>query len=353
MYKIKALLLSLSVSFVASLSAVAAEQSDSARQSDDILSIARRQGFSTQVHGVVRGRYELNTYDGTSRFQARNARVSVDAKLGKVAEAFIQADFCDRGKVKMLDAWTQLALPQGVSARIGQFRLPFGDNSFATPATYWFANRSFVGKYMSPGRHVGFQLGWAIPRTALRAYAGVFNSYSISDHEVWGTKYNYAARIVLDPAEWQLVTGFVSAVPDAVRINSWNFGATYKPGPWRFEAEYLYRHYTSQMHSASHGYLVQADYAHPIRSTLFNQWSGQLRVDGMTDFWSGSLSANGEAITDSPLRNRITAGVTLSHIYNDKIGAHLRLNYEKYFYGHQHPSGSDNDKMVVELVVTF
>lgn len=346
--------LTAAVALVFSLVSVhASEPADSIKTEPDLKTIIRQAGLQYEFHGVVRGRFEWNTYNGLSRFQARNARLSAGVKVGKAVQAFIQADFCDRGKVKMLDAWGQLNLPAAFNVRIGQFRIPFGDNSFSAPATYWFANRSFVNKYLSPGRHVGMQVGYSVKNVPLKAYAGVFNAYSISDHEVWSTKYNYAGRLVYTPGQWQIVAGFVSALPDSARINSWNLGATFSPGRWRFEAEYLCRHYTGHALSASHGYLVQADYHHPMPYAVFNQWSAQLRVDGMTNYWSGSRNAKGMAVYDKPLRNRITGGVTLSHVYTSKIGAHLRLNYEKYLYGHNHPSGADNDKLVAELVVTF
>ena len=64
--------------------------------------------YRPNIHGTIRGRLEVSTMKSEYRFQVRNARVSLDGKIAPIADYFIQADFCDRGKIKILDVWARL-----------------------------------------------------------------------------------------------------------------------------------------------------------------------------------------------------------------------------------------------------
>ena len=88
------------------------------------------EGFSIipNVHGTLRTRYEMatgNGYAGDERFQVRNARLTVDGHLAPPVSYFIQADLCDRGKVKILDAWGRIDFSQRFNVHAGQFRMTF------------------------------------------------------------------------------------------------------------------------------------------------------------------------------------------------------------------------------------
>lgn len=310
--------------------------------------------YMPDIHGVVRARWEMDTRHGESRFQVRNARLSAGGDVAERFHYYMQADFCDRGSIRMLDAWASADVTDGLNVRVGQFRMPFGYESFKGPATYLFANRSFIGRYMNNVRAVGAQVAYRIPRIPVRLEAGVFNPTSITDHDKWVRTYAYAGKATAEVGDWTLSTGFESLEPDSVRINLCNFAAQWQRGRWLLMAEYMYKHYTNGRHTPSHGYLVQGDFRAPLRHGIFNRISWQMRMEGMTDHSGGKRDDSGELVTDQGLRNRLTLGTTVSHIRSRRLHVDFRVNYELNFYGHNTViDNSTADRLVAEMVVSF
>ena len=94
------------------------------------------------------------------------------------------------------------------------------------------------------------------------------------------------------------------------------------------------------------------DYRLPIKTEWFNQMSFQGRFDGATDHSSGTRIES-VLIGDQPARNRLTGGITMSHL-REKAGLDLRLNYEQYFYPKNHETiDGDGNRVSVELIVWF
>lgn len=310
-----------------------------------------------EFHGVIRTRYELDTRHGDGRFQVRNARLSAQLRVARIFTMFINTDFCDAGSMKILDAWAGADVARGVNVRMGQFRMPFGEDSHLGPANYIFANRSFIGKQMANYRAVGVQGQWT-PQFGgtsgpLMLAAGVFNPYTITSHKRWTKSYAASAKARLTLGHWRLETGFMSVAPDAVRANMADVAVRWANSAVTLDAEYLYKHYTNSAHRPTHGYLVAADWRKPLDHTVFNRFSAQARLDGMTAH--SSLTRNdGQLVTDHPLRNRLTLGATISHLGPKSLQAHLRLNYEKYFWGHLTEADPHaGDKLVAEFVISF
>lgn len=321
-------------------------------------SAAQEKEFSylPEIHGALRTRYGLDLDGAGSRFQVRNARVTINGFIAPPIDYFIQADLCDRGKMKILDAWGRIALGAGVKFQAGQFRLPFGTDCFKAPANYVFANRSFIGKQMCNVRGVGAKLSYAVPLAPgqrLSLEGGVFNPTSMADHEVWVKELSYAGKGVYSVGNVQIATGIQSITPDSVRINLWDATVSWTPGRWTLEGEYMNKHYTHDAHRAAHGWLVWADYAMPVKVGVFNRASFQARWDGMTAHSDGNRNDDGRLFTNHPVRQRITAGATLTYAYKT-LHCDVRLDYEKYFYrsGAIVPMG-EGDKICAEMVIRF
>ena len=311
--------------------------------------------YKPQIHGSFRGRYEMETRDGYSRFQVRNARMSVQGSVAPTIDYFVQVDFSDAGKFKFLDAYGRIALGRGWKIQAGQFRMPFGVEPFRAPSNYLFSNRSFLGKQGFNYRQVGAKLVFdtnvgALPLTL---EGGVFNSASTADHNVWQKMFNFAGKALLKIDHVTIGAGFASIYPDSVRINAADVSLGYKIGRWAFEAEGLLKDYTHNSHKASWAYVATADYTMPVKWGDFNALSFQGRFDGLTDHSSGKRNSEGYLITDDPARNRVTVGSTLSCV-RGPLHADVRLNYEKYFYRDKDiiPSGTD-DRLLVELIIKF
>ena len=61
-----------------------------------------------KLHGILRGKYEYEPNLGASRFEVRNARLSVNEKLIGRLEYKLEVDLCDESVIKMKDAWVRL-----------------------------------------------------------------------------------------------------------------------------------------------------------------------------------------------------------------------------------------------------
>lgn len=318
------------------------------------------------VHGALRVRAE-GAIDGDERavrFQVRNARLSLDGHIAPTISYFLQTDLCDRGKMKILDAWGRIDIARPLAIQAGQFRLPFGTDCFRAPSNYIFANRSFIGKQICNIRGVGAKVVSSIPvapsRTATLE-AGVFNPTSMADHDVWVRTLAYAAKLSVPVSRVSLSAGFQSVTPDSLRINRWGASATWTPGPLTFEGEYMYTHYTRSALKTTHSWVLWCDYALPVRLGVFNRASFQARWDAMTPGSSGkrryitlpdATVRRALAVTD-PARQRITLGGTLTYSFRN-VHCDIRLDYEKYF---RHRGAvitpHDADKLLAELVIRF
>lgn len=328
--------------------ALAASLACAASQTDSI-------SYRPEIHGTLRGRFEASTEHGDYRFQVRNARLSVGGKIAPIADYFVQMDFCDRGKIKILDAWARLWATPGLGFQAGQFRMPFGVDPFRAPNTYIFANRSFIGKQMCNFRAVGAKAMWhprAIPFTL---EAGAFNPGTIDDHTPWHNTLTYAAKATYSISGLTFATGFQSIKPGPVRANLIDAALTWKHDRWLIEGEYMHKHYVNDAHRAAHAYNLFADYRMPLRTSFFNRLSFQGRFDGLTAHSSATVTDEaGHIVTDHPARNRVTIGSTISYIRSASMYLDLRVNYEKYFYhSGVRPSAENGDKAVVELVLRF
>lgn len=307
-----------------------------------------------QIHGAFRGRYEVSTLKGEQRFQVRNARVTLEGQVTKHINYFFQTDLCDRGKMKILDAYARLAPSKALAFQLGQFRMPLGIETFRAPQNYIFANRSFVGKEVCNFRAVGAKVGYSIPHTPLLIEAGIFNPNTIGDHSPWHKPMAYSGKATLSLGNTKISAGMMSREPDSVRVNIADAAVVWESGRWLVAGEYMYEHYTNKAAKASHSYVAQANYTMPIKAWEFNRLSFQGRFDGMTDNSTGTRQADGTLGVDYPSRNRVTVGSTISYYKSAMLHVDLRANYEKYFYHNGvHPGADDGDKVCVELVVRF
>lgn len=308
-----------------------------------------------EIHGAIRPRWEMLTDGGESRFQVRNVRLIFSGSIAKPIDYYLQLS-ADLGKLSLRDAWGRLTLAPGVRLQAGQFRLPFGTDCFRGPATYLFANRSFIGSTLNNVRGVGAklifdkELGHA---ASLTLEGGAFNPSSISDQNLWVKTPAFAGRALLTVSDFKIITGAETLKPGPVRINSLSGSLCWSKERWIIEGEVISRHYTGHTFRTARAFNLFADYHFPVRLGIFNQASVQSRFDGMTAYSTGETLDDGRLTVDFPSRRRITAGFMLSYIHKS-VRSDLRLNYEKYFYhsGAQIPVGA-NDKICAEIVVKF
>ncbi len=309
--------------------------------------------YVPKVHGDVRPRWEIETQDGNQNFQVKNAVLSITGQVAPWATYFVYGDLCNQGKIVMLDAWGEVG-ERGWSVRVGQFRMPFGVDVGRGPHSYYFADRSFMGKQMCNFRAVGVRGAWSRSGFPLSIEAGVFNPAPITNHLRWDRSVAWSAKATLALGDWKVYGGFMSVTPYGVRADMVDATLSWSRDRWIVEAEYIYEHYHNGYYHPAHGYMAFANYAMPIRLQWFNKLSFQGRFDGMTNHASLQPGDDGATGEIDPARNRITVGTTLSYVHSATISLDLRLNYEQYFYHHgvEGPRGERN-KIVAELAFHF
>ena len=304
--------------------------------------------YLPNIHGAIRTRAELDTENGDYRFQVRNARVTLDGHIAPSIDYFIQTDLCDAGTMKILDAWGRFTIVKGLQFRAGQFRMPFGVETFRAPQNYIFANRSFMGKQIMNYRAVGVQANYTLPKTPLTIEAGAFNPATIGNHNIWKKTLAYATKLSYHAGEVTFTTGYASIRPYDIRANLIDAAIVWdNKTHWLVAGEYMFKKYCHKAAKSVHSWVGFVDWHTDVRAGVFNRWSVQLRQDGMTRH----LAMDGEST--EPARNRITLGSTLTYTYK-AVHCDIRLDYEKYFWhsGYTAPVGG-SDRLVAELVIRF
>lgn len=306
--------------------------------------------YVPKFHGAVRARWELDTEEGAQRFQVRNARVTMEGAVASWAKYFVQTDLSDCGQMKILDAYAQLDIVKGLNFRAGQFRMPFGIETFRAPQNYIFANRSFVGKQVMNYRAVGARLAYTLPKTPLTLEVGVFNPATIGSQSGWSKTAAMAGK-----ASWTVGGGvtlsasYATIKPYENRANLVDGAVVWDNGKnWMIAGEYIYKHYCNDSAKPVHAWVAFADWHKAVKWGGFNRWSIQGRWDGMTRHYELK-----SVLTEQAARNRATIGSTLTYAFK-AVHVDIRLDYEKYFWHKDYtaPVG-DTDRLVAELVVRF
>jgi len=314
-----------------------------------------------QIHGTLRGKYEFQTEEGRGRFEVRNARVSVSGKVLKELEYKAEADLCDEGKIKMLDAYARLKPVTGLSFTIGQMRVPFTIDAHRAPHTQYFANRSFIAKQVGNVRDVGCILGYNFNiGFPIVLEAGLFNGSGLTEQkDYWTNSMNYAAKAqFILPRGFNITLSTQKIKPDNVAVSLYDIGTFYHGHGWHVEAEYLFKHYSENAFRNVSAFNAFVNYDIPLRKCFFRKVSPLLRYDYAGDhsdgkrYLDGAVSEEGTLIITDYRRSRITGGVTFS--LAQPFISDIRINYEKYFYRDGAvPKTSERDKIVVEFMTRF
>ncbi|MDE5797115.1 MAG: OprO/OprP family phosphate-selective porin [Muribaculaceae bacterium] len=303
---------------------------------------------------TLRPRAEWSTATGDIRFKIRNSDLAMSGNILPSVAYYLRADYCAAGKFQVHDAWVRVGFGRGFAVQGGQFRIPFGVESFRAPWNYYFINRSFMGKQMCNQRSVGVKGMWTATKLPLTAEFGVFNPTSYADHSIWVRTVAFGGKASYRVSNTTFTAGGLSIRPADVRINFADICAQWQYNRWTVVGEYMYEHYTNSAHRPAHSYVAFADYKMPLRTHLFNRMSFQGRFDGLTAHSNGTPDEHGHIITDNAARNRLTLGATLSYVHTSGRFLELRANYEQFFYHHDyHPSPSDDNMASVELVLHF
>jgi len=317
--------------------------------------------YKPNIHGTIRGKYELQTEEGENRFEVRTARISVDGNVTPYLSYKAEVDLCDEGKIKMLDAYARLKMLRKWQFTIGQMRVPFTIDAHRSPHQQYFANRSFIAKQVGNVRDVGAALGYETNvGFPIKLEAGLFNGSGLTNQkDFWTKKINFSAKAQLFfPKGFNLTLSMQKIRPDITTVMMYDAGAYWHSHGWHIEAEYLYKHYAHEEFDNVHAFDTFISYDIPLRRCAVKYITPLIRYDYMGDhsdglhYTDGTADENGKLKINDYQRSRLTGGVTLS--LKKPFTGDIRINYEKYFYRDGAVAKpSEKDKAVVEFMVRF
>lgn len=314
-----------------------------------------------KIGGTLRGKYEYQTEEKQGRFEVRTARVSVSGDISRTVAYKAEIDLCDEGKIKMLDAYTKITPWRTLALTIGQMRVPFTIDAHRSPHQQYFANRSFIAKQVGNVRDVGARLGYTFHTGfPIVVEAGMYNGSGLTNQkDYWTNKVNFSAKAqFMFPFNTNLVLSAQKIRPSDVDIMMYDAGVNFHRKGLIAEVEYLYKHYANNEFQPVHALNTFVSYDIPLRRSLFSKVSPLIRYDYMSNhsdglrYLDGKESEEGSLIINDFRRSRVTGGVTLS--LDKPFISDIRINFEKYFYGHGGTAKtSEKDKIVVEVMTRF
>lgn len=311
--------------------------------------------YIPDFHGTIRAKYEYEPTINKSRFEIRNARLSVEGKIIPIVRYKAEIDLSDEGSIKMLDAYIRLQPKERLKFTFGQMRVPFSIDAHRSPHLQYFANRSFIAKQVGNVRDVGVAASWTFgARTPITLEGGVFNGSGLTNFKnFWTADYNFSLKSQICLwRQFNIVLSCQKAKASDVNTYMYDGGIYWENSRWHIEAEYLRKHYANDAFRPVNAVDAFAAYRLPLkRNKMALSFLG--RYDYMSDHSKGSKDENGILLVDDPERHRLTGGMTLS-LGKGALQADIRLNYEQYFYNKGvEPSISEQNKIVLEFVAHF
>lgn len=311
--------------------------------------------YIPDFHGTIRAKYEYEPTINKSRFEIRNARLSVEGKIIPIVRYKAEIDLSDEGSIKMLDAYIRLQPKERLKFTFGQMRVPFSIDAHRSPHLQYFANRSFIAKQVGNVRDVGVAASWTFgARTPITLEGGIFNGSGLTNFKnFWTSDYNFSLKSQICLwRQFNIVLSCQKAKASDVNTYMYDGGIYWENSRWHIEAEYLRKHYANDAFRPVNAVDAFAAYRLPLkRNKMALSFLG--RYDYMSDHSKGSKDENGILLVDDPERHRLTGGMTLS-LGKGALQADIRLNYEQYFYNKGvEPSISEQNKIVLEFVAHF
>jgi len=105
--------------------------------------------YLPDLDGILKTKFEYDLNNSLGRFEVRNARFGVKGKINPFFSYRAELDLSDEGVIKMLDAYVKFTPVTNLDFYMGQRKIPFSTDYMRSPAENFFANRSFVAKYIA------------------------------------------------------------------------------------------------------------------------------------------------------------------------------------------------------------
>lgn len=299
--------------------------------------------------GVLKVKYELSTNSGNGRFSVRNSRMGVGGDVSQHLGFRVQVELSSNGQFSVLDLYAAVKPHERFIVKFGQSNVPIYNDYTVSPGELLFANRPFVGKYLTPTRDIGVVGEFLLKREGfpITMQVGLSNGNSINK-PVWRKKPAYSGRIILGGMTGFRATAKFYRYPLLPETDYLVTGSDYRYECARFkvEAEVMNMHNYFDADDLLTAYL-QGAYFVPLRSSSFDRLIGALRWDAM----GHNVRNHGVGV------NRLTVGLGLS-FRAAKTKSVLRLDYELYNERNNVPElhtadEMNSSKVTLEVVVAF
>jgi Phosphate-selective porin O and P len=309
-------------------------------QKPDSLSVS----YKPVIFGILKTKSEWDLDNSKMRFEVRNARFGFKGNINPLFGYKAEIDLSDEGKIRMLDAYVKLTPLKGLDFYLGQRKIPFSTDYIRNPAENFFANRSFVAKYINDGlRDIGFYANYRhngdIP---VDIFIGAMNGTG-NNNPQWVDHPNFAGRILLGKENGFRIASNVYIGEVVYRENMRMFGQEIRfvYGPFLIESEYVARSWTdtSSVRQNDDGFYVHSFYRLNVKNPVLSYLAPTARWDWMSP----------SAATEVNDASRMTLGLNLG-FESKMFSAEIRINYENYFRG---VLPIHTDKLTLEFVGVF
>lgn len=299
--------------------------------------------FVPQLRGIIKTKVEYDFDNKLMRFAVRNARFGAKGKINSFFSYYVQADLSDEGKIKMLDAYVGYEPIKNLSFQLGQMKIPFSTDYIRSPADNFFANRSFVAKYINQGlRDIGFVASYKAKLfMPFSIFAGLFNG-SGNNNPQWKQQPNYNFRFVLGKEKEGFsfkVNYYGGDTEKETNLNILGGEVAYLNQKFLLESEIIYRDWSDSIKHQESGFYVHSYYIFETKLRQLKFIQPTVRYDFMGD----------NVIRWNTTDERLTLGLNFGYDIKP-FTAEFRLNYENYFLSSlpQH-----TDKLTIEFLVKF
>lgn len=307
--------------------------------------------YNIKLDGVLKAKYEHAYKTNNSRFTVRNSRLGISGMVTPYTTYRAQVELSDNGKFNVLDLYGAFSPTEALVIKLGQSGIPVHNSFITNPSKMLFANRAFIGKYITQGtRDIGISASYdfKINTLPIGLDAAIFNGSTIND-PVWTNTPSYAARIRLKDLKRISSSLKTYKLPKDDEINYliYGFDVQYVSDNWRIDTEIMHRENKADDIKTISSY-VQGAYWFPLNnSKLFKNVITASRWDMIGD----------NTVGDYFDVNRLTLGVGLS-FENSPFESLIRLDYELHFIKNDMPAifltdEMSSNKLSLELVLTF
>ncbi|MFN8241316.1 MAG: porin [Bacteroidales bacterium] len=324
--------LSLVIVFVL-LASVARSQENSASSTE----------FLPDIDGIIKVKTEFDLNNSKMRFEVRNARFGAKGKVNKVISYRVEVDLSDEGKIKMLDAFVRFTPLKNLDFYMGQRKIPFSTDYIRNPAENFFANRSFVAKYVNDGmRDIGFYADYKFDKVPVQVIVGAVNGTG-NNNPQWIDRPNFVSRLLIGKETGFRITSniYQGAMGDRNKLLMTGWELRYASGPLLLESEIVTRAWddTLSVRRKDAGIYLHSYYNFVTTNNIFRIITPTLRWDRMGD----------KIFSDDYSADRITMGVNFC-FEPKQFMAEMRLNYENYLRGYL---PTHTDKFTIEFIARF